>query len=71
MSQSRRASLIETIIGLVIGFAVSMLITAVVFPLYGLPVTLAHNVQITAIYTVASLLRGYCLRRAFNRVGPR
>ena len=34
MSQSRRASLIETIIGLVIGFAVALLITAVVFPLY-------------------------------------
>ena len=68
MSQSRRASLIETCVGIAVGFAVSMLITALVFPLYGIPVTLAHNVQITAIYTVASLLRGYCLRRFFNRM---
>ena len=57
--QSRLASI-------AIGFAVSVAITAVVMPAYGHAVTLADNVQITAIFTVASIVRGYFVRRFFN-----
>lgn len=71
MSQSRRMSMLETCASIVIGFCVSVAITAVVMPAYGHPVTLGDNVQITAIFTVASILRGYMLRRAFNRWAAR
>jgi|GEM_PF-808387 len=64
--QSRRASMVETVANLVIGFIVSLLITAAVLPLYGHHVTVSENIQITAIFTVASLLRSYGLRRLFN-----
>jgi len=64
--QSRRASLVESVVNLVIGFVVGVLITAVVMPWYGHAVTLEHNLQITAIFTVASLVRSYLLRRLFN-----
>ncbi len=69
MSQSRLSSLAETCASIAIGFAVSMVITAWLLPAYGHPVSLTDNLQITAIYTVASIARGYFVRRAFNRWG--
>jgi hypothetical protein len=64
--QSRSASLTESLANIVIGFVVSMLITAWLLPAYGHHVTVAENAQITAIFTVASLVRSYGLRRLFN-----
>lgn len=66
MSQSRLASLLETCTSIAIGFAVSVVITAVVMPIYGHAVSFADNLQITAIFTVASIIRGYYVRRLFN-----
>ena len=65
MTQSRRMSLIETCASIAIGFVVSVIITALVMPAYGHDVTLADNIQITLIFTVASIVRGYAVRRAF------
>lgn len=67
MSQTRIMSLVETLVGIAIGFTVSVLITAVVMPAYGHHVTMGDNIQITAIFTVASVIRGYVVRRAFVR----
>ena len=69
MSQSRSMSLIETCTSIAIGFVVSVIITALVMPAYGHDVTLADNIQITLIFTVASIVRGYLVRRAFVRWG--
>lgn len=66
MSQSRRMSLIETCTSIAIGFVVSVIITALVMPMYQHHVTMSENLQITAIFTVASIIRGYWVRRAFN-----
>ena len=64
--QSRLHSLLETLSSIAIGFVVSLGITAVVLPAYGHQVTWGDNVQITtAIFTVASILRGYAVRRLF------
>jgi hypothetical protein len=59
-------SAVEAITGTAVGFAVSWLLTLTVLPLFGYAVTLGHSVGITAIYTAASILRGYAIRRAFN-----
>jgi hypothetical protein len=71
MSQSRRQSMIETFAGVAIGFAVSVGITAVVMPAYGHDVKLGDNLQITVIFTVASVIRSYLVRRAFNSLGEK
>lgn len=68
MTQSRRMSLVETIAGVAIGFAVSLGLSYVVYPLFGHAFTLAQNVGITVIFTVASIIRSYVVRRAFNRL---
>lgn len=67
--QSRAASLFETCASVAIGFAVSVVITALVMPAYGHDVTLLDNLQITAIFTAASIARGYFVRRIFENLG--
>ena len=66
--QSRRLSAIETATNIAVGFVVSLVITDVVMPLFGHDVTIGQNVVITSIFTVASVVRSYALRRLFNRI---
>lgn len=64
--QTRTKSLIETITSTAIGFAVSMILVSVVMPAFGYPTTWAHDFWITCIFTVASIARGYGVRRLFE-----
>lgn len=66
--QKRHHSLLETITSTLTGLAFSIALQATIYPLYGFNPSLSTNAQIAAIFTVASILRGYCLRRAFNKL---
>jgi hypothetical protein len=65
--QSRRQSLIEAITNVVVGYALAVLTQIVVFPWFGLKVSLNDNLAIGAIFVIISLLRSYALRRLFER----
>ena len=67
MMQSRRQSLIEAITNVVVGYALAVLTQIVVFPWFGLQVSLNDNLAIGAIFVIISLLRSYALRRLFER----
>jgi predicted membrane protein len=64
--QSKKMSIIETILSTAIGFIVSLILVNVVLPLYGFDVKFTQSITITIIFTVASILRGYFVRRVFN-----
>jgi len=64
--QSKRHSIIETLVSTAIGFIVSLILVNIVLPIYNFPVNLGQSIGITVIFTVASILRGYCVRRSFN-----
>lgn len=64
--QSRSVSALEALVSTVAGFLVSLALTFTVLPAFGYFVTSSHAWGITAIYTAASLLRGYVIRRLFN-----
>jgi len=66
LMQSRWHSFLESVISTAIGFFVSMLILEFVNRLWGLDLDLSDNVMITAIFTIASVLRSYLVRRGFN-----
>lgn len=66
MSQSRSKSLFESLTSTAIGFVVSLFLTATVMPAFGYPTTWSHDFWITVIFTVASIVRGYAVRRYFN-----
>ena len=66
MKQSRLSSFLEQVLNVGSGFFVAMAVWHwVICPLYGIDVDLAENVQITGIFTVVSIARGYVWRRAF------
>ena len=69
--QSKKMSLLETCVSTAIGYAVAILAQVLVFPLFGLTISLSQNLAIGAIFTVVSIARGYCVRRLFNRIGLR
>lgn len=66
IAQTRRMSFLETCASVAIGFLVSVCITAVLLPAMGHEVSFSDNLLMTAVFTIASIARGYGLRRAFN-----
>jgi len=66
VKQSKRASLVESVVSTSIGFVVSMGILEGVNQIWGLRLNLTDNVAITSIFTAASVLRSYLVRRLFN-----
>lgn len=67
MSQSRAKSLQEVIVNVGSGCVISYLLWLYVVPLVtGQPTGAGHGVAVTGIYTVASVARGYVVRRLYN-----
>lgn len=69
--QSRRMSMIETIVGTLVGLVVALISQIIIFKAYGLEVTLNHNIQMTMWFTLVSIARSYTLRRVFNKFSKR
>ena len=68
MTQLRRHSSLETIASTFIGFWISYWLNYFLLPAFGHQVTHSQNFWIVTIFTLASLIRGYLLRRLFNRL---
>ena len=68
MTQSRRASLLESAANIAIGYGVAVAAQVVIFPLFGMDVPLGDNLLIGGLFTVVSLIRSYALRRIFNKL---
>jgi polyferredoxin len=49
-----------------LGFVLALVIQAIVYPLFGLTTTFVTDGTIAVIFTLASLLRSYLVRRAFE-----
>ena len=67
MTQSRRMSMVEAITNVVVGYALAIVTQIVVFPWFGLHPSLGENLALGAVFTGISLIRGYTLRRLFER----
>jgi hypothetical protein len=65
--QTRKKSLIESLTNTFVGMGVSFIIQLVLFPLMNIPVKLHQNILITFIFTIASIGRGYIIRRIFTQ----
>lgn len=67
MSQTKKGSLIESVIQTVIGAAIGLLTQLAVFPLFDMNVNFADQLWILLIFTVVGTIRSYIVRRMFNR----
>jgi len=71
MKQSRAMSLVEVIANVVVGYGVAVVTQMLVFPLFGLQMTLAQNLKLGLIFTVVSIARSFTLRRVFEAIRVR
>ncbi len=68
MSQSKRASWVEAFTNTGVGLVLSLLLQVFIVPfITGYRTSLTADFIVVALFTVASVLRGYLLRRFFNR----
>jgi hypothetical protein len=65
--QTRRHSLTESIVNILIGYGVAVGSQIIIFPFFGIEATIQENIEIGLWFTVISLIRSYCLRRIFTR----
>lgn len=66
-NQSKKLSLIETLVQKFVGLFVSFCIQIVIYPALKIEVNLNQNLIITFVFFIASIIRGFIIRRIFNR----
>lgn len=66
--QSHKHSVIESVVNTGSGFLISWAVWVwIAAPLFDIPYEHGQGFAITCIFTVTSLIRGYVLRRIFNK----
>lgn len=65
--QSKKSSFYESIVNVAAGLLISFTIQVVMYPLMGIDVKISQNILITFVFLLASLIRGYVIRRIFNK----
>ena len=67
--QTRAKSLIEQLASTSTGFIISLLVWEfIVKPVWGIQTKFIDNLNITLLFTVVSVARGYAARRIFNLI---
>ena len=64
--QTRRGSLLESLVNIVVGYSINFTANLLIFPLFGWHISARENLTLGVIYTGISLVRSYGLRRLFN-----
>ena len=65
--QSKKYSIIESVTNTVIGLVTSFIIQLIIYPLLNIHVSIGQNVVITFVFLIVSIVRGYVIRRIFNK----
>jgi hypothetical protein len=68
MTQSRKGSLLEALTNTAVGYGINFTANLLIFPLFGMHISVAGNLALGVIYTGISLVRSYLLRRVFNAI---
>lgn len=69
--QSKKLSLIESIINVISSFVIGVITQILVFPFYGLEISVMANISLTLIFSLTSFIRSYIVRRIFNRLAEK
>lgn len=66
MAQTKLGSITEAWANIAVGFTINYIANLLIFPLFGMHISLRGNFLMGLIYTAISLVRSYVLRRWFN-----
>ena len=64
--QTKKWSMIETLVSVGIGWLIGVILNMLVLPLFDYDVSLTDGVLISIIFTAVSVIRSYIIRRWFN-----
>lgn len=67
MSQSKMHSFLEANVNTFVGMVINLSASFVLYPLFGMEGSAVDYIGLTAIFTALSILRGYVVRRWFNK----
>lgn len=67
LGQSKKRSLAESVTNQVVGYVIALASQFAIFPLFGIHVSVMDNIVMCNYFTVISVVRGYVIRRWFNR----
>jgi len=67
MNQTKKLSIIESVTQTIIGLVTSIVIQLILYPVLNIPVTFSQNLIITFVFFITSIIRGYLVRRYFNK----
>lgn len=67
----KRAALIESLVNVGFGYLVALALTYTVRPIFGHHPTVGDGIGISLIFTLASIVRTYIVRRFFQKWPPR
>ena len=62
--QSKKHSLLESIVNVAIGYGIAILSQIAIFPLFGIHIPLRDNLLIGVIFTIISIVTGKQIGRA-------
>lgn len=65
--QKKSHSLIESLINVLIGYFIALAAQLIIFPRFGIHISMSDNLMIGVLFTIVSIVRSYVLRRLFNR----
>lgn len=66
--QKNKFSIYETIAQTVLSLIISYIIQLIIYPVLGIEVSKQQNLVILLVFFMASLIRGYFVRRFFNKL---
>ena len=69
--QSKKHSLIESFMNVLIGYTVAVLSQLAIFPMFNIHIPLSDNLFIGLWFTSISIVRSYTIRRLFNKKSVR
>ena len=65
--QTKKQSLIESIVNILIGYSVGVVSNIFVLPIFGYETNIKKSMGIAVFFTIISLVRIYIIRRWFNK----
>lgn len=65
--QAKYHSMMESVANVAVGYGVALASQLVIFPIYGIHISISTNIYIGIWFTVISIIRSYIMRRVFNR----
>lgn len=65
--QTKKHSTMEAFSNIAIGYLINVIAIALIFPFFGITISLNQNLMIGVFFILTSFARSYLLRRFFNK----